>query len=219
MIAVLTCDIVASRAYSEVQRQILDSELKAAFKESCEKLPQAGADYLSFSIIQGDEFQFNLAAPQYFYHFLLYFRNRFAISGLTPTPSFRAGIGFGQRSVAGSSNSYQMDGSAYHHAREAMNGFSGQANKHRLSLVNSDAPDVQNCINTILAFCDNIELNWTSAQRNTIANSFLGDSTKQIATLMGVSRQNVEKLLKSAKWELICSAMSYLSETKWLWQG
>ncbi|MDD2229325.1 MAG: SatD family protein [Candidatus Cloacimonetes bacterium] len=208
MIAVLTCDIIASRTYSDAQRQVLDADLRLAFRDSCMAIPQAKADYLSFSVIQGDEFQFSLEAPRYFYRFLLMFRNRLALSSIEPMPCFRAGIGFGSRSIVGD-NSYQMDGSAYHHARSAMNSFSQANFKNRLSAVVHEKQTLTNALNTMLAFCDSIEQGWTLTQRNAIAHAFTQGNSRQIAAILQVSRQNVDKLLKSAQWELISQAMDY----------
>ncbi|MDY0152102.1 MAG: SatD family protein [Candidatus Cloacimonas sp.] len=210
MIAVLTCDIIASRTYSDAHRQVLDADLRLAFKDTCMAIPQAKANYLSFSVIQGDEFQFSIEAPQFFYHFLIMFRNRLALSSLKPMPSFRAGIGFGSRSIH-ANTSYQMDGSAYHHSRSALNSFGEPSFKNRLSAVVHDKLPVTNSLNTMLAFCDAIEQSWSHTQRNAIALAFTNSSSRQIAAILQVSRQNVDKLLKSAKWELICQAMDYFA--------
>ncbi|MDD4310765.1 MAG: hypothetical protein PHO32_10315 [Candidatus Cloacimonetes bacterium] len=237
MIAVLTCDIIASRIYTDVQRQALDTQLRIAFKASCLALPQAEADYLSFSIIQGDEFQFSLESPAFFYHFLLMFRNLLAIGSLTPwgypslkadfvntetnplhslMPCFRAGIGIGTRSITAKANSYQMDGSAYHHSRTSMHNFEHSLNKHRLTIFHSDNPFVASSLNTILMFCDSIEQEWSERQRLAIFYTLEANSSLQTAIKMGVSRQNVEKLLKSANWDLICRSMDYFAAAEWL---
>ena len=216
MIAVLTCDIIASRTYTDVQRQALDTKLRSAFKAACQALPQAHADYLSFSIIQGDEFQFSLQAPRFFYHFLLILRNLFALCGVHPLPLFRSGIGWGTCSIASSSNSYQRDGSAYHNSRSALNSFELPNNKQRLSSVCMDNPFVANSFNTILMFCDNIELGWSERQRFALTYALQANSIQETANKMGVSRQNVEKLLKSAKWDLITESLGYFTAADWI---
>ena len=75
MIAVLTCDIISSRSYDKKQRQILQTSISDAFSYTCKIIPEAKADYMSFSVIQGDEFQFNIEEAPYSI-FFVYFRNQ-----------------------------------------------------------------------------------------------------------------------------------------------
>ena len=208
MIAVVTCDIISSRVYPVAQRELIDSALRNAFAEVCAAIPLAHADFLSFSIIQGDEFQFSLESPEYFYHVILLLRAKLSLCPVIPVPLFRAGIGFGLRSIEGNT-SYQMDGSAYHNSRSAINKFSKSENKKRLSLCATDDRLLTQTINTILAFADNLELHWTLAQRKYIMHKLSGIKIADIAALQQVSRQNVGKSLRSAGWELIEETLNY----------
>jgi len=202
MIAVVTCDIISSRLYPVAQRKLIDSALRDAFAEVCATIPLAHADFFSFSIIQGDEFQFSLESPEYFYHVILLLRAKLSLCPVIPVPLFRAGIGFGQRSIEGKT-SYQMDGSAYHNSRRAIDKFSESGNKKRLSLCSADDRLLSETINAILAFADNLESHWTLPQRRNIMHKISGRTNTDIAVLQHVSRQNVGKSLKSAGWELI----------------
>ena len=213
MIAVLTCDIIRSRVYGINQRQQLETQISESFQYACKIIPQAQADYMSFSVTQGDEFQFSIESPPYFYHFLFTFRNRLSLCGIEPIPLFRAGIGFGTRTIEGKSNSYQMDGSAYHNSRYAMNSFDETVNKKRLSIVYFNHPFLDKCCNTVLAFCDDLERSHSYDQKKAIAQILTGLTYQQAAQNLGVSKQNIDRLLKRANWNLFTQAMELFCTT------
>ena len=213
MIAVLTCDIISSRSYDKKQRQILQTSISDAFSYTCKIIPEAKADYMSFSVIQGDEFQFNIEEAPYFHHFLFTFRNQLSLCGIEPPPFFRAGIGFGTRTIEGKNNSYQMDGTAYHNSRFALNSFSENAYKKRLSIVRLDNPLLTKCYNTVLAFCDDWESSISFPQRRAIQQILTGLTQRQAAQNLGFTEQNMVKLLKRAKWDLFSQAMDFFCTT------
>ncbi|WP_144402046.1 hypothetical protein [Geoalkalibacter subterraneus] len=81
------------------QRQRLDQALKEAAAAAGEILPEAVYAPLSFSVVQGDEFQFVLQRPQDAYAFVVLMRTLLCTSGLSPAPSFRSAIGIGELTV------------------------------------------------------------------------------------------------------------------------
>ena len=79
--------------------------IKQTFEETIELFPEAEADKLSFSIIQGDEFQFVINKPAMAYRFVVFYRLILSLKDVKS--NFRAGIGFGEVSIS-SDNSYKM---------------------------------------------------------------------------------------------------------------
>ncbi|MBP7309696.1 MAG: hypothetical protein KA984_00225 [Candidatus Cloacimonetes bacterium] len=212
MVAVFTCDIISSRFYSVPQRQVLDAGIKEAFAATCFNLPVAEGELLSFSVIQGDEFQFSMLNPAYFYHFLLMLRLRFALLLPDIIPLFRCGIGMGERSIS-SGSSYQRDGSAYHRSRSALESF--DAHKGRLSLLQSPRELADSSANTILGFCDHFEKGWSARQRQALLLKMAGSNLKQSSEIMKSSWQNVQQLLQNAGWERIQEALDYFAALPW----
>ncbi len=212
MVVVFTCDIIASRLYSVVQRQALDGGIKEAFAATCLALPAAEAELLSFSVIQGDEFQFSIINPAWFYHFLLMLRLRFSLLLPDSVPLFRCGIGMGERSIS-SGSSYQRDGSAYHRSRAALEMFA--QHKDRLSLLQSSGELAKRSANVILGCCDHFEKEWSAKQRQAILLKMHGNTLKQSSELMRSSWQNVQQLLQNACWERIQEVLDYFAELPW----
>ncbi|HNX01840.1 MAG TPA: hypothetical protein PKK33_10770, partial [Candidatus Cloacimonadota bacterium] len=116
MIAVLTCDIIGSRFFSNKDRALLQKSIREFFDVTCRLFPQAKADVISFRVTAGDEFQFSLLEPCYSYQFLLHLRLQTSLLKVDRMPLFRCGIGTGERSVEGQT-SYEMDGTAYYRSR------------------------------------------------------------------------------------------------------
>ena len=211
MIAVFTCDIIGSRNYPTPQRSLLNSLVKDSFAQACAAFPQTQADYLSFSITQGDEFQFNAESIQDFYGFLLFFRSGVALSELQPVPFFRCGIGFGERATVGE-NSYEMDGSAYYFSRTALNGFAAAGNLNALTRTSFAAPLAQSALNSLFMFCDRIERNWSREQRQAVWGTLRGLSQGQVAAELKTTQQNISKLLKNASWTYLESVSKLAGE-------
>ena len=208
MIAVFTCDIIASRRFSALQRQVLDQGLRNAFAETCRILPGAKGELLSFSVVQGDEFQFSILQPAWFYSFLLMLRLRFSLLLPDGDPMFRCGIGIGTRSIAGGS-SYQRDGSAYHASREALERF--ERMKGRLSILQRANGGYDAGLNLILGFCDHLELSWSSRQKQALLLRLEGHNLKQSAEQLHSSWQNVQQLLQNAGWDRLQEAIGYFN--------
>ncbi|OQC09284.1 MAG: hypothetical protein BWX75_01176 [Candidatus Cloacimonetes bacterium ADurb.Bin088] len=211
MIVVYTCDIIGSRKYPAPARNQIDQNIRAAFFQACQLYPHTQADFLSFSVTQGDEFQFNAESCKDFYRFLLYFRTSLAISGVKPTPFFRCGIGLGERATQGSS-SYEMDGSAYYNSRLAINGFARPENLNTLTRAHTETALVNRALNSLLMFCDRLEYGWSEVQRQVIHGIMQGESQAQIAQRQATSQQNVSKLLKTSAWAYLESVFSLLDE-------
>jgi len=208
MIAVFTCDIIASRRFAALQRQVLDKGLQDAFAKTCSLLPGAKGELLSFSIIQGDEFQFSILQPAWFYTFLLMLRLRFSLLLPDSDPLFRCGIGIGTRSIA-TGSSYQRDGSAYHASREALEQFDHL--KGRLSILHHASGGYDPGLNLILGFCDHLEQSWSIRQKQALLLRLEGSNLKQSAEQLRSSWQNVQQLLRNAGWDRMQEAVKYFN--------
>jgi len=165
MIAAVTCDIINSRKYSNEDRRKVNDLIRTSFDECIELLPNANADKLSFSIIQGDEFQFVIQSPGLAYQFVVFYRLILALKELKPR--FRAGIGLGEVSVS-DDNSYKMDGSAFHNSRDVLQKFRKQRFNKRVTFFMCGLEQINKQIEIIMMYNDFIEQRWSDKQRSSI---------------------------------------------------
>lgn len=210
MILVYTCDIIGSRNYAIADRQTINLLIKEYFSNACQLFPKTKADYLSFAITQGDEFQFTADKFIDFYKFLLYFRSGVALSGIKPTVFFRCGIGIGEKATKGN-NSYEMDGSAFYNSRLALNELKAKGNLNKLTRLQHPKKKLSILLNSVLMFCDELEKNWSYEQRKVVLETLTGKSQVQIATDFDNTKQNINKLLKNAKWEFVVNAIKSIN--------
>jgi hypothetical protein len=211
MILVYTSDIIGSRNYGTGDRQNINRLIDTAFQESCRLFPELQADYLSFAITQGDEFQFLADKMTDYYKFLLYFRTKVTLSNLKPLVFFRTGIGFGERATTGN-NSYEMDGSAFYNARSALDGLKAKHNLNRFTRIEHPDSKINIMLNSILMFCDELEYKWTPSQRQAIHLMLQGHNVTSAAESLSTSWQNVSKTLASAKWDYLEHTLKIMNE-------
>jgi len=94
-----------------------------------------------------------------------------------------------------------------------MNSFDETVNKKRLSIVYFNHPFLDKCYNTVLAFCDDLERSHSYDQKKAIAQILTGLTYQQAAQNLGVSKQNIDRLLKRANWNLFTQAMELFCTT------
>jgi hypothetical protein len=206
MITVYTCDIIGSRNYKIDDRQFINERIKSSFEQACKLFPKTKADYLSFTITQGDEFQFTADKQTDFYKFLLYFRTSVSLPDMFPTVFFRCGIGFGDKATNGKT-SYEMDGSAFYNARIALDNFKLKDNLNKLTRLHHTNQKLNSLLNSMLMFCDDLEYNWSTEQRKAILETLSGKTQVEIASELDKSQQSISKVLISAKWDFITNAL------------
>ena len=165
MIAAVTCDIIKSRQYSNADRSKVNDLIRSAFNEAIDLFPEAKADKLSFSIIQGDEFQFVINKPAMAYRFVVFYRLILSLKDLKP--NFRAGIGFGEVAVS-NANSYKMDGSAFHRSRDAFQKFSQPKFRNRITHILCSNQELNDQFEILAMYNDFIEQRWSKKQKNSI---------------------------------------------------
>lgn len=193
MVAVVTCDIIDSRKYSNENRRKVNELIKSSFDDCIELLPKAKADKLSFSIIQGDEFQFVIQNPALAYQFVVYYRLILALTDLKP--SFRVGIGLGEVSISGK-DSYKMDGSAFHNSRDAIQKFDKPKFNNRITTFICGLEQIDNQIEIIVMYNDFIEQRWSDKQRKSIFLYKKLGSLEKAATNEAISYQAMQQRIR-----------------------
>jgi hypothetical protein len=211
MVAVLTCDIIGSRFFNNADRALLQDSIYKYFDLTCKQFPQAKADALSFRVTAGDEFQFSLEESSFAYKFLLYFRLHISLLDMKPMPRFRCGIGIGERSVKGKT-SYEMDGSAYYHSRQALNAISGSSEKNRLTNICTGEEKGDGTFSVLCILMDAIENNWSIRQRQFILLQLEGKTFREAAQILNTTFQNVGNTLIAAKWNEFKQSMEFIEK-------
>lgn len=208
MKAVVTCDIIKSRQYSNLDRDEINNLIKSSFNDCCDLVPEANADKLSYSIIQGDEFQFLINKHEHAYKFVVFYRLILSQSELRP--KFRAGIGIGDVSIL-DTNSYKMDGPAFHNSRDSINKLQNSKYFNRLTGI-LYTENLEENIDLILQYQDLIELSWTDKQKEAIYWYYQELTMKDISKKLGIAFQNVEKRINKANWKLFSNGMRYITD-------
>jgi len=213
-VAVVTGDLIGSKRYSRDQRQRLDQALKEAASAAGEILPEAVYAPLSFSVVQGDEFQFVLQRPQDAYVFVVLMRTLLRTSGLSPVPSFRAAIGIGELTVGKGDSSYAMDGSAFHYAREGLNSLEKQCTgRERSTKLLTGEPERDRWFDILLMYQDLLENRWTALQCETIRYRLQHQTYETIGKELGITKQGVEKRLRAAYWDEFSGGMDFITRS------
>jgi len=198
MKAVITCDIIKSRQYSNLDRDEINRLIKTSFNDCCNLIPEANADKLSFSVIQGDEFQFLINKPEYAYQFVVFYRLILSQSELKP--AFRAGIGIGDVSIT-DADSYKMDGPAFHRSRDALNKFTLKKHRNRNTFIISENNDITDQLDTITFYNDFIEQKWTVKQKEAIYLYKEHLSFEKAALKVDVTHQALQQRIDSSGWK------------------
>lgn len=213
-VAVVTGDLIGSRRYVRDQRQLLDQALKQAANAAGEILPEAVYAPLSFSVVQGDEFQFVLRRPTDVYAFVVLMRTILRTSGLSPEPFFRCAIGIGELVINEGDSSYAMDGSAFHFAREGLDslGKQGTGRKRTTKLLTGE-PERDRWFDVLLMYQDLLETRWTALQCEAIRYRLQHQTYETIGKELGITKQSVDKRLSAAYWDEFSCGMTFITKT------
>ncbi len=198
MKAIVTADIIKSRRFTGSERLEVNKLIKSAFRKCCDLISEAEADKFSFNIVQGDEFQFLINKPEYAYQFVVFFRLILAQSELKP--SFRAGIGIGEILNFGK-KIYEMDGSAFHYSRDALEFFKKSDSDDRKTIIFTGSQLIDEQLNLITLYNDFIEGNWTDKQREAIYLYKKHGSFKNAATRIDVTYQALQQRIYGSGWK------------------
>lgn len=123
--------------------------------------------------------------------------------------NLRIGIGLGVlEGEISATSSWDMDGPAFHLAREALDGLK-KARGPR-TVVRSHDAWFDKVVTTIWLLIDTIEETWTQPQWDAIHVYETEKTYRQAAEQLGVRPQNVEKRCKSARWQSVREAETIL---------
>lgn len=113
----------------------------------------------------------------------------------------RFGIGFGEiQEKSQDNNSWNMNGTAFHYARESLDKIAGEGLLQTIFTSNSEYDEA---VNTILLLIDNFQNEWTDAQWEAIYYYEKLGTYKKAAEKLNVAFQNIGKRCKAAKWKEI----------------
>lgn len=156
-----------------------------------------------FMITLGDEFQGALWNPAKAYDVFLDLKQNLRLP-------FYCGLGLGGISTSISTRIVEMDGPAFHHAREAL----GSAKKLGKDLViRTDSLELDRLINSLTALIVAVRNKRTRRQKTVVENLEARQVSRvDIARKMGVTKQAISKTLKSAAYNDIMEAEGVLRE-------
>ena len=196
-IVVVTCDLIHSKNLSD--RFEIQEKLKNAVNIVNNKYSK---DILCpFIIIWGDSFQGALKSLKGFYGILEIFEDNISAG-------FRCGIGIGEISTKISSTTLEMDGPAFHKAKEALD--TAEKNGWRVN-IQSENELFNEMVNTILILLYNIKTRWTARQKKIIQLRKKKWTYKEIGANQGIKPQSVHKILKAAEWKSASIAIQTLN--------
>ncbi len=186
---VITADVIRS------------SEARDATAQLPAKLAYVSHPLLAaaFSVSRGDEIQGvcrgALQAPELVRHL------RFACLPLR----LRVGVGIGEvEAGAGAASSWDMNGSAFRRAREALESLGKHAAPR--TAVRSGDPELDEAVNAVWALMDAIERRWTARQWQAVHHYERLGTYEAAGKALGVALQNVQKRCKAADWPALRQA-------------
>lgn len=179
-------------------------EIQEGLKEILNKINQKYKERIigRFILTGGDEFQGMLKTLQGSYSLLL---------SLEKIPvNFYCGIGVGGINTKISSKVSEMDGEAFYKAREALQ----EAKKLRQTfLIKSGNPLRDKTLNVLFSLLGIIKEGWTSRQREITAFTRQNELTyKEIGKKVGISKQAISQILKSAHWKEVRRAEEIITQ-------
>lgn len=200
MNAVITMDVISSREL------FAEGYLKREFYRSADRASEAMADSLitRFSISRGDEIQGVIERPADIPVIVRNLRYFFAPALL------RIGVGVGEidRLVA-SDNSWDMDGQAFHRAREALDAL-GDIKMPSTRVVTGHT-DIDSTANVIYTLADAVESRWTVPQWQAVYAYERYGTYRAAGEMLGVAGQNVAKRCKAARRSAVMEGEEYLT--------
>ena len=199
-IAVLIADIVKSREINN--REMVQKDLK----KELERMSRESENLVSTpSLLRGDEIEAAFENP------LECFLQFERIEDILFPHKLRGGIGIGTVDTGISESVSEMDGPAFHLAREALN-ESEKTGEKSVILVKSENTEWDEMINTVLRLFSAVKEEWTQRERE-ISLFYLRNQSKtheEISEYFDISRPMVSKTLSSAHIKSIKDARKFL---------
>lgn len=190
-------------------------EIQEKFRVVLDELNKKYADDIAsnFMITLGDSFQGLLINKQ------LVFRIIFEIELAMAPVEFRFGIGIGEISTTiQRTNTMEMDGSAYHRARQMIDLIEENEKKYNQSETNmmirldDKNEQVAHLLNAVLSLGTALKSKWTDRQKEVIYTYIMSDENQyKTAELLGIGQSSVNKALNVTKYYTYKKAMLHAS--------
>jgi hypothetical protein len=193
---IFTGDLIASRKIpnrSQIQKQLqlAIENINNQFNEQI---------LCPFVIGWGDAFQGVLISLSGLYNIIEAFENQLTVN-------FRCGIGIGDISTEFTSNPLEMDGPAFQASQYALE----EAKKNqRFVCIKSERIQFDMIVNTLWVLFSSIKSGWTQRQYEVIQLRRLNLTYEEIGQKLGITKQAVYNILKSAQWEAIEHGLNHL---------
>lgn len=183
---VITGDIINSKDYKNIINNL---------SKKIDDIDYPNNNLAPFAISRGDEIQTVFEEKIELPKFLR--RVRYKLKPL----EIRFGIGYGKiEGDFNDSNSWNMSGSAFYNAREALNNINKNEEPKTMFISNNK---IDQAINTILFLIDTLQSDWSKNQWEAIYYYDLKGTYKKTAKELNIAFQNVEKRCKAAKWKKV----------------
>ncbi len=198
MYYIVTCDLIQSKKVenrAKVQQRIKDT-LNFVNTQYSEQI------LCPFVIVWGDSFQGALKSLKGFYEIVEAFEELIPVD-------FRCGIGIGKITTEYSNNVLEMDGPAFYHSKSALE----IAEKdHKSIWLQSGNTYYDVMVNTIMILLNALKKRWTDHQKEIISLRRKGKKYEEIGRQKDISKQAVNKALKTAQWAEASFAIHTLNE-------
>ena len=146
---------------------------------------------IPFSLSQGDEVQALACTPQIAWDVLEAFDSSFAGG------AFRYALGIGSISTALSERTWDMDGTCFHRARDAMG---ASRDESRWVTVRGFGDREDAIVNGVIRSLQIVREGWTGRQREAYSVRRRSKLQIEAAETMGLSQATLSKMLKSAQY-------------------
>lgn len=187
-------------------------EVQEKFRSTLQNINQKYADDIAsqFMITLGDSFQGLLKNKQAIMSIV--FEIELAMSPI----ELRFGIGLGDISTTiQRENSMEMDGPAYHRARQMIETIEANENKYTRSETNmmicsgTDYLQTDQLLNTILSLATALKSKWSDRQKEVMYTYFThGENQYKTAEALGIGQSSVNKALNTAKYYTYKTALT-----------
>ena len=107
-------------------------------------------------------------------------------------------------------NSWEMTGPAFHRARHALDQIAKSKEARTVLVSTNEITDL--AFNSLFLLVDTIMNSWTEEQWRAVQTYEAQKTHQNAASLLKVSRQNIQKLCQTAKWEQIKLIESNISK-------
>lgn len=193
--AVITGDVVRSRAHSG-HRAVLLSSLKKALSTAHE-FAGPGSTTTPFSLFRGDSFQCVLSKPEKALLVALFVRSRLLELRVAGRPiDVKLGIGVGMIDYLDEINTNESDGEAFHLSGSALD----QLKTYRRLAAHTPWAKVNDELDVTCALLDAVVARWTRTQAIAVSLALTGKTQRQIGNALKnrVTQPAVQQRLETA---------------------